>query len=66
MVREMKNFSGISGITKPVGVPLSSTIAHGHAAIEMSRSPSSYTMDSTRSGMAASALKSISSRAWDL
>jgi hypothetical protein len=38
VVSAMKNSSGMAGITNPVGVPASSMMAHGQAAIEISRS----------------------------
>ena len=48
-------------MTKPVGAPLVSTIAQGHAAMEINRSASSDGRESsTRADIAPSATKSIS------
>jgi hypothetical protein len=61
VVRSMKNSFGMAGITKPFVVSPSSTRAHGHGAIETSRSASAYGSESsTNAGIAAYAVKSTS------
>jgi transposase len=40
VVNSMTKPSGMTGITNPLGLPPSSTMAHGHAAIEINRSAS--------------------------